>query len=605
MNRLDFVVSRLTEYSQKYYEDGTSEAPDQVFDSLYEELQELAPHHELLKKISKGYELGVDEKERYHHPLTVGSIVKYKDWDLLLKKLVSGATWSRKLDGNSIVFYYRFGKLEHVVTRGEDNVGIIRTAKFLKMNGVKTTIPELKKYEYVSVRGEAVIRKIKYVEANGFDISKSSRNAVGGAIARQTDWESLFKHLDFVAYTFSDCTTGRDLYSEDFWKLHFTVEPQNAFTTQTLETLLETKKSCEYDCDGIVFKNPDGEMFALKFEDEFKDTELISISNEIGQNQRITPVANLKPIQLAGATISRASLGSYQLATDLGIWPQKKNTIVRVIRANEIIPYVTKMVSSEEPIVVSRVLCPVCGTDCQMIGAHMFCVNPNCSNIENQFLHKFVSFLAPEGLKEKTLEKIFEANNICTIEEYLETDISEMSFDIDGIGGHAQSLFTQMKMVKEIPTTVLYQTFFKGCGDRASSAIVKSGFLLSAYIDGDRNQISKLHSIPNFNSNIVSEFPKYLDRLESISELIRVFEPTLHTGTKTFCATGVRVKGDMLEKAKKLGWEEKSGVSEGLNVLIVKDTSSTSSKMTKAKSMAKPPKIVSLEEFEKMLTLDE
>jgi DNA ligase (NAD+) len=509
------------------------------------------------------------------------------------------------LDGNSIVFYYKFGKLEHVVTRGEDNVGIIRTAKFLKMPGVKTFIPELRSFEYISVRGEAVILKAKYVEKNGFDTTKSSRNAVGGAIARQTAWETVFKHLEFSAYTFTDCITGADLCDKPFWSNYFKVESQVPFTTQTIEDLLTIKKSCEYDCDGIVFKNPDGEMFALKFEDEYKDTELISISNEIGQNQRITPVANLKPIQLAGATITRASLGSYQLAIDLGIWPQKKNTIVRVIRANEIIPYVTKMVSSEEPVVVSRVLCPSCGTDCKLIGAHMFCVNPDCPNIENQFLHKFVSFLAPEGLKEKTLEKIFEANNICTIEEYLETPISEISFGIDGIGGHAQTLFTQMKMVKEIPTTVLYQTFFNGCGERASKAIVKSGFLLSTYLDGDRSQISKLYSIPNFNSGIISEFPKYLDRLEDICDLITVFEPAIHTGTKTFCATGVRVKGDLLEKSKKLGWEEKSGVSEGLDVLIVKDTESTSSKMTKAKAMAKPPKIVSLEEFEKILNSDE
>lgn len=605
MNRLDFVVSRLTEYSQKYYEDGTSEAPDQVFDSLYEELQELNPDHPLLKKISKGYEIGVDEKERYKHPLTVGSIVKYKDWSLLMKKLVSGATWSRKLDGNSIVFYYKFGKLEHVVTRGEENVGIIRTAKFLKMPGIKTVIPELKSYEYVSVRGEAVILKANYVEKNGFDISKSSRNAVGGAIARQTDWEHVFKQVEFSAYTFTDCITGTDLYDKPFWKNYFKVESQVPFTTQTIEDLLTIKKNCEYDCDGIVFRNPDGEMFALKFEDAYRDTELISISNEIGQNQRITPVANLKSIQLAGATISRASLGSYQLAADLGIWPQKRNTIVRVIRSNEIIPYVTKMVSSDEEVVVSRVLCPSCGTDCKMLGAHMFCVNPNCPNIENQFLHKFVSFLAPEGLKEKTLEKIFDANNIATIEEFLETDISEMIFSIDGIGDHAKSLYSQMKKIDKIPSTVLYQTFFKGCGERASSAIVKSGFLLSAYLDGDRSQITKLHSIPNFNSGIIYEFPKYLDRLEDICDLITVFEPAIHTGTKTFCATGVRVKGELLEKSKKLGWEEKSGVSEGLDVLIVKDTSSTSSKMTKAKSLSKPPKIVTLEEFEKILNSDE
>lgn len=602
MDRKDFLVSRIAEYSQGYYENGSSDAPDHIFDALYDELSNIDPENPILKKISKGYVLGVDDKERYPHPIEVGSIPKYKDFLALKAKLLPGATWSAKLDGNSIVFYYRFGKLDHVVTRGEDNIGIIRTAKFLKMKGVKSRIPELTEYEYVSIRGEAAIRKSKYTEKNGFDISKSSRNAVGGAIARKDNWEPLFKHLEFVAYTFTDCINGKDLYSLPFWSEHFQVEPQRVFCAETVEFLLNHKKTCEFDCDGIVFRNPDGEQFALKFEDEFRETVLTSISNEIGQNQRITPVANLLPVNLSGATIQRASLGSYQLAIDLGLWPLKKNSMVRVIRANEIIPYVTQMVSSENEVIQSEIRCPVCDSVCSQNGAHMFCVNPECPNIEREFLLRFVSFIAPEGLKEKTLNKIFDANSIETIEDFLETDLSDMSFSVDGIGAHAASLYAELKKVSEIPSTVLYQTFFTGCGDRSSSSIVKSGFSFSQFIDGDNSQVSKLYSIPNFNSGIIVEVEKYRERMEDISDLITVFDPHIHVGTKSFCATGVRVKGDMLEKAKSLGWEEKSSVSEGLNCLIVKDLATTSAKMTKAKTLKSKPVIVTLEQFEKMLT---
>ena len=180
--------------SQAYHETGEVIMTDKEFDELEEFIRHLEPDCPLLKMTGKGYNLkGIDEKEKFSHPLPMGSIEKEKTrdgaltWCFSKKKHV---TLSTKIDGNSIACYYRDGKLWKVVTRGKDDIGIDRTAKFIICKSIPKTIPTK---GYVRVRGEAAIKKTNYTIGNGFDLSKSSRNAVAGAISRQTDWETVFQ----------------------------------------------------------------------------------------------------------------------------------------------------------------------------------------------------------------------------------------------------------------------------------------------------------------------------------------------------------------------------------------------------------------------------
>ena len=157
----------------------------------------------------RGYDLkGIDEKEKFNHPLPMGSIDKEKSKENIIAWLNSSATFSTKIDGNSVAVYYRDGKLWKVITRGKDDIGIDRTAKFITCSTIPKKIPTM---GYVRVRGEAAIKKSDYTSANGFDVEKACRNAVAGAISRQTDWEEVFKYVDFIAYDYRDCDTGEDL----------------------------------------------------------------------------------------------------------------------------------------------------------------------------------------------------------------------------------------------------------------------------------------------------------------------------------------------------------------------------------------------------------
>jgi DNA ligase (NAD+) len=605
-NRINELESKLAEWSKAYYENGESIVPDSVYDAHFNELKELNPNSKIFQTAGKGYVVQASEKEKFKHPIEVGSIdFRSHDLDEIIKKLDKDATWTIKIDGNSVCDYFENGKILNVSTRGSENIGIIRTDKFVECGKTPKQIDFLKDVRLACVRGEVAIPKKKFLAENGFDTEKASRNSVAGAITRKTDWKDVFQHVDNVKYTFVDCDTGENLYSEN-WEKYYPVERQKPVFVDgkaiTLDELKIAVENSEYECDGIVFRNSDGELFAFKFEDAKATTQILKIDITIGAAQRLTPVANLLPVNLSGSLISKASLGSFAMAEAIGAFPLNSNCICEVVRSGEIIPLITRIISNDGDVIQNEILCPVCGTKAEYKGAHAFCVNQECPNIEREYLFKFCSFVAPEGLREKTLEKIFEYYGIVSVVDLVSFGTDE-EFDVtevDGIGNSASKLFEKMleTISSPINSKIIYQTFITGCGERASKAIVNSGFKFSNYFNYD-GEYEKLESLPNFNSNIITEMMEKNELIEEVCSYLEIYDEKEIVGEKSFCITGVRLSKEQLEMAKNAGWEEKSGVSKNLNVLVVKSVSSTSSKTEKAKSLG--VKIVSLDEFLRMI----
>ena len=350
----------------------------------------------------------------------------------------------------------------------------------------------------------------------------------------------------------------------------------------------------------VLGNSETGELFAFKFEDEFAETEVLNLEIEIGTAQRLTPVAALDPVNLSGSLISRASLGSMSVAKLLGLFPLKKNNRVKVVRSGEIIPVITEVISSGDEVVLSEIRCPVCDSLAQFNGAHMFCVNPECPNIEHEYLYKFCNLIAPEGLKEKTLEKVFDYFDIHSVLDLVLFD-DEVDFSqIPGIGSDKVELIDMLfdAMYNPINSKVIYKTFLNGCGERASRAIVNSGFKFENYVNGT-GEFSNLESLSNFNSNIIQELHDKLDKISDVCEVLEIYDEVETVGDKKFCITGVRLNEEQKQKAKNAGWEEKSGVSKNLDILVVKDVNSNSEKSKKAKSLG--VKVVSLNDFLKMI----
>lgn len=596
---LQEAIQKVIECSQKYYETGESELSDKEFDSLLDFIKTLDPTNKILTEVGHGYSLkGIDEKEKFTHPIDVGSIEKAKTQDKVKDFIDEDSTFSTKIDGNSIVCYYKNGKLFKVVTRGSDNIGIDRTAKFI--NIVAKEIPVK---GYVSVRGEAAIRKTLYTKENGFDVSKSSRNAVAGAISRKDDWESVFKFVDFVAYTFKDCDSGKDLQKEIPWNQYFIVEEQKKipdyFFTDIERFKKEYKDDYPYEADGTVFKNG-SDYLAYKFEDESAETRLKSIQWNIGKDQRLTPVAILEPVELAGATIERASLGSYSKALETNCWPVGFEHFVELVRANEIIPHIERTVKkSLETMYGDNPSCPVCNHKSEMIGEHAFCVNLNCGNIESSRLYNFSEQFYPEGLSDKIIEKFFEEVSIKTVFDLLEYKFPVRFPNIPGIGeSHAEKILTFLKNIsQEIDAKVIYKTFLLSCGERASEKIVESGFDLYSFFENS-SEIDKLKVLSNFNSNIIEDILSKKDLMKKFSTLRKIVQKKSKAAIGSFCITGARFKPEQLQKILEAGWKEDSTIKRTTTILVVKDSKSNSSKTQKAKEYG--IEVKSIEEFLEM-----
>ncbi len=597
---LNEMKKLYTEASQKYYEDGEIILSDEEFDELENKIRTLSPNDPLLSMTGKGYKLnGIDDKEKFTHPLPMGSIDKEKSVEAVKKWIKSNTTFSTKLDGNSIACYYKEGKLWKVVTRGKDDIGIDRTAKFMCCKNLPKSISDTR---YIRVRGEAVILKSDYTIENGFDIKKASRNAVAGAISRQTDWKQVFDFVKFVAYDFRDCETGEIVegISESF-ELEEQKSCQEFFDLNVEDFKKKYKTDYRYEADGIVFKTGD-DLLAFKFEDETAITKLLDVEWSIGKDQRLVPVAILEPVNLTGATISRASMGSYSRAISISAWPVRKTHFAEIIRANEIIPYVNSTWSEEETIINDMPKCPVCNSESEKNGEHTFCTNPECGNINKSRLLNFCSYFYPEGIGDTVVNKILEAEKVETVFELLE--LNKATKEVYGVGESHRKMFNEMlsKMSGDIDVKIVYNTFLDSCGDRAAEKIVDSGFdiyKLNPEVDETGNlvveELLKLNNIPNFNSNIIEDIKRKMLLLSKFLKYRNVIQKKSAASVGTFCITGVRFKGEQLEKIQSLGWKEDSSIKKTTSVLVVKDPNSNSSKTQKAKEYG--IKIMNIEQF--------
>lgn len=608
MTREEELVAKLKQWSYDYYETGEVSVDDETFNSHEDELRLLNPNHPILSIPGYGYEFsGIEEKDKFEHPIQVGSISKIKNIDEVISWIGNdtGASVSTKIDGNSIVLYYKNGKFWKAVTRGRHNIGIDRTAKFIGV--VPNELPAIngEDHPYVAVRGEAAIKKSEYTVENGFDVSKSSRNAVAGAISRQENWESVMKFVDFIAYTYKDVDTGKDLYDDADWSSVFITETQKSFTFEQIKDLAWFKEAIKdsylYESDGAVFKKSNGSLIAFKFEDEKRLTRGIGYDITVGIDQRLTPVLLLDPVNLNGAMIKRASLGSFGIALDKGFWPLYEDHIVEIIRSNEIMPHANRVVSKGLNLLDDTKLvpkCPVCGCEGEADGEHYFCVNPECPNIENSKLLKFSKFFYPEGLGNGIMGKVFRHFKVEEVLDLYDIDLDDIEYaTIPGVGSsHKEKILSFFSKIRgNVDAKVIYQTYLRSCGKTFSRNIAESGFVWADLATGNMEKIEKLKELRGFHKHIVEQMKRSLDLFKKLHDKIKVVDEQITETVGSYCITGTRFSDGQVKRLASMGWKEDSSVKKTTNFLIVVDLDQQSNKTKKAQQYG--TQIIAIEDF--------
>ena len=372
MKNANDIAQLLQKASDAYYGGATAIMSDQEFDSLRDKLASLAPDHPFLKTVGAPIKISAWPKRK--HAYFAGSLAKvntgeeYNNW----RDGKSGVVQiSHKLDGSTIVLTYEKGKLLHAVTRGDGETGEDITQNVVKMTNVKEELP----VPFSGVlRGEMMLTKKAYqdhFQPRGY---KNPRNAANGC-ARDKKGNGLLQHIKVIYFDLKADSWHMD---NEQVKAKFVGSMGLEYVHADYRTIDQVwdyfeqfdRDSLPYEIDGLVVKiadistqlsfgvtdgRPKGQV-AIKFAAETADTVLNDITWQVGLSGRITPVAELEPVDLGGVTISRSTLNNldYIQALDVAV-----GDVILLARANDVIPKVVKVLDRSK----RRYICSKCGKD--------------------------------------------------------------------------------------------------------------------------------------------------------------------------------------------------------------------------------------------------
>lgn len=427
--RITDLAERIERHRASYYK-GHPEISDAAFDALEDELRALDPTHHVLAKVGSA-EL-VSEWEKARHDIPMGSLNKavsedeLRAWlarcDELLAKDEVGSIApdlfvAEKLDGISIEVIYKDGKMEGAITRGDGEVGERITANVARMKGVP---PRIKGRRSMSVRGEIILRLSDM--KRHFPGVTSPRNMAAG-LSKRLDGQGA----EQCTVLFYDVGEQLDVKTE---VQKFALLRELGFATPrlshgTIDEVLDLyrryasglRASLDYEIDGLVIYANDlhaqallGEVnrrprgaIAFKFASPAKVSTVLEIRWDTGPSGRVTPVAIVAPVELAGATVQRASLHNAANVRALGIGTGDE---VLVSRRNDVIPYVEEVVEKKGTAAEPPSSCPVCGEKLSVEGEYLVCRNTACRAIVEGRIQNWISAIGALEWGDKLIEQL-------------------------------------------------------------------------------------------------------------------------------------------------------------------------------------------------------
>ena len=449
--RMNELVALLNCYATEYYTSDNPSVSDSEYDRLYRELVELettypdqvladSPTHRVGGKVLDGF-----EKYSHQYPLyslqDAFSREELEAFDARVRKEVIHPTYicELKIDGLSISLTYEKGILVAGATRGDGSIGENITENLKRVKDIPLTLPEELD---ITVRGECYMPRASFDQVNqarqenGEPEFANPRNAAAGTL-RQLDTAVVAKR-NLATFLYQEASPSTRDSQEKVLKhleqLGFVVNPKRILAENIdeiwnfIQEVGQERENLPYDIDGVVLKVNDlaGQeelgftvkapkwAVAYKFPAEEKEAQLLSVDWTVGRTGVVTPTANLTPVQLAGTTVSRATLHNVDYIAEKDI---RKNDTVIVYKAGDIIPAVLRVVESkrvsEEKLDIPT-NCPSCDSDLLHFEDEVAlrCINPRCPAQIMEGLIHFASRDAMNitGLGPSVVEKLFAAN---------------------------------------------------------------------------------------------------------------------------------------------------------------------------------------------------
>ncbi len=531
------LVALLNRYATEYYTSDNPSVSDSEYDRLYRELVELeaaypdqvladSPTHRVGGKVLDGF-----EKYSHQYPLyslqDAFSREELEAFDARVRKELPQPTYicELKIDGLSISLTYEKGILVVGATRGDGSVGENITENLKRVKDIPLTLPEELD---ITVRGECYMPRASFDQVNqarqenGEPEFANPRNAAAGTL-RQLDTAVVAKR-NLATFLYQEASPSTRDSQEKVLKhleqLGFVVNPKRILAQSIdevwdfIQEVGQERERLPYDIDGVVIKVNDlaGQeelgftvkapkwAIAYKFPAEEKEAQLLSVDWTVGRTGVVTPTANLTPVQLAGTTVSRATLHNVDYIAEKDI---RKDDTVIVYKAGDIIPAVLRVVESkrvsEEKLDIPT-NCPSC--DSQLLHFEdevaLRCINPRCPAQIMEGLIHFASRDAMNitGLGPSIVEKLFAANLVKDV-----ADIYHLKEDdfllLEGVKEKSASkLYQAIQASKENSAEkLLFGLGIRHVGSKASQLLLQHFHSIENLAQADPEEVASIESL--------------------------------------------------------------------------------------------------------------
>ena len=645
--KIEELREELHQHNYNYYILDEPSISDFEFDLKLKELQDLElAHPEFYDPNSPSLRVGGGVTKNF--PTTQHQFRMYsldnsydfndlEDWENRILKTIENEevefVAELKYDGASISILFENGELKQAVTRGDGFQGDeitqnVRTISDIPLK-LKGNFPER-----FFIRGEIYLTKKNFEKINksreeeGLDLFMNPRNTASGSLKMQDSAEVRKRSLSAVLYQY----IAEEFPAETHWELlakaknwGFKVSEDQAKLCKNLE---EVKNFIQYwdkerhhlpfEIDGIVLKvnslNQQKQLgytaksprwaMADKFKAEKVETELLSVSYQVGRTGAITPVANLKPVLLAGTTVKRASLHNEDIIKKLDL---HDDDFVYVEKGGEIIPKIVgvnleKRTLLQQPIEYIK-NCPECGTELVKMEDQAIHFCPNETHCPPQVVGKMIHYVSRkalniENLGSETIEQLYREKLIENCADFYELK-KEQLLPLERMAEKsAQNIIDGVEKSKQIPfEKVLYGIGIKHVGETVAKKLVKNFNTIEELKNASVEELCQVEDIGEKIAISITEFFKNPENLEMI-ERLKSYGVQLEKGEntnevlsnalegKTFLFTGklsLFTREQAEEMVEKHGGKNISAVSKNLNYLVVGEKAG--SKLKKAQEI--------------------
>lgn len=541
--RIEALRTELHKHNYNYYVLSQPVISDYDFDQKLRELQDLEnAHPEFFDPNSPTQRVGSDvSKEfsqvKHKYPmLSLGNTYskgEVQDFLLRAQKFINEdieIVCELKFDGTSISLTYKDGKLVQAVTRGDGEKGDDVTANVRTIRSIPLTLPAGDYPEEFEIRGEilmpwSVFEQLnKEREEQEEPLFANPRNAASGTLKLQNSQEVAKRRLDAYLYFVLGENIGGDTHYEMLQKAKsWGFKVSDAIrVAKSVDEVMEyinywdtERKNLPVATDGVVLKvnslRQQRELgytaksprwaIAYKFKAERECTRLREVTYQVGRTGKITPVANLDPVQLAGTVVKRASLHNADIISELDL---RLDDMVYVEKGGEIIPKIVgvdKDARKENLLPVGFIdKCPECGTPLVRLDGEAAHYCPNEDGCPPQMKGKIAHFVSRKAMDinigEEGIDLLFDNKLIGDVADLYTIDLNMLS-RLPGWGvKSAMKLKESVEKSKEVPfDRVLFALGIRYVGESAAKKIAKAFKSIDAIKAASLEQLQEIDEI--------------------------------------------------------------------------------------------------------------